>query len=42
MELLVESGIVKEELLKDLMKEADELIAIFISSSKTAKENNKN
>ncbi len=41
MELLVESGIVKEELLKDLMKEADELTAIFISSSKTAKENNK-
>jgi four helix bundle protein len=41
MELLVESGIVKEELLKDLMKEADELTAIFTASGKTARENNK-
>lgn len=40
MEILVESGIVKEELLKDLMKEADELKAIFTSSGKTARENN--
>jgi four helix bundle protein len=40
MELLVESGIVKKELLKDLMKEADELTAIFTSSGKTARENN--
>lgn len=39
LELLVESGIVKPELLTDLQKETDELIAIFISSVKTAKSN---
>ncbi|MDH4460778.1 MAG: four helix bundle protein [Flectobacillus sp.] len=41
MELLVESNLVKYDLLKDLMKEADELTAIFASSGKTARENNK-
>ncbi len=39
LELLVESGIVKPELLTDLQKETDELIAIFVSSVKTAKSN---
>ncbi len=39
-EILVESGIIKEELLKDLMKGADELTAIFTLSGKTARENN--
>ena len=29
MECLVESGIIKEELLQDLLKEANELFAIF-------------
>ena len=36
-ELLVESGIVKESLLSDLMKEADELIAILVTSTNTLK-----
>ncbi|MCL0102903.1 hypothetical protein M1N93_02950 [Dehalococcoidia bacterium] len=36
-ELLVDSGIVKAELLSDLMKEADELIAILVTSVKTIK-----
>ena len=37
MELLQEAGIVPVEKLKDLMKEADELVAIFTASIKTAK-----
>lgn len=37
LELLVESGIVQPALLSDLQKETDELIAIFVSSVKTAK-----
>lgn len=41
LELLVESGLVKEDRLRDLMKEADELTAIFTASGKTAKENKK-
>lgn len=36
-ELLVDSGIVKAELLSDLMKEADELTAILVTSVKTIK-----
>ena len=36
-ELLVDSGIVKAESLADLMKEADELIAILVASVKTIK-----
>jgi len=36
-ELLVDSGIVRAELLSDLMKEADELTAILVSSVKTIK-----
>ena len=39
MELLVESGLVRPELLANLIKEADELIAIVVSSIKTAKRN---
>jgi four helix bundle protein len=35
LELLAESGIVKAQLLCDLMKEADELIAILVTSIKT-------
>jgi hypothetical protein len=37
LELLIESGIVKAALLKDLMKEADELTAILVISAKTLK-----
>ncbi len=42
MELLVESGMIKEVLLQSLINEENELVAIFIASGKTAKENNKN
>ena len=37
LELLGESGLVKAERLKDLIKEADELVAIVTASRKTAK-----
>jgi len=37
MELLVEAGIMTEERLADLMKENDEIIAIVVSSIKTAR-----
>ena len=37
LELLIESGIVKAELLHDLTKEADELTAILVTSAKTLK-----
>jgi four helix bundle protein len=37
LELLADSGIVKVELLADLMKEADELTAILVTSAKTLK-----
>ncbi len=39
MELLIESEIVKENLLQNLMKEADEILSIIVSSIKTLKEN---
>ena len=39
MELLVESGLVRQDLLDNLISEADELVAIVVSSIKTAKEN---
>lgn len=39
MEMLQETGIVPAEKLKDLMKEADELVTIFTASIKTAKAN---
>jgi four helix bundle protein len=37
LELLGESGLMKAERLKDLIKEADELVAIVTASRKTAK-----
>jgi len=37
LELLTESGLVKAELLSDLMREADELTAILVTSVKTIK-----
>lgn len=39
LEHLVESGVVKEEMVMPLMKEADELVAIIVSSIKTARMN---
>lgn len=39
LELLVESGLVRPDLLTNLQKETEELIAIFVSSVKTAKSN---
>ena len=39
MEMLQEAGIMPIEKMKDLMKEADELVAIFTASIKTAKAN---
>jgi len=41
LELLVESGIIPEARLTDLQTEADELIAIFVSSVKKAKKHRK-
>ena len=41
MELLVESGIMKTVKLEPLLKEADELLAIAVSSIKTAKSRSK-
>lgn len=37
LELLIDSGIEKADKLKELQNEADQLIAIFVSSVKTAK-----
>ena len=37
LECFVESGIVKEELLKDLLVEANELVAIFAASHRAAR-----
>ena len=39
MELLIESETVKENLLQNLMNEADEILSIIVSSIKTSKEN---
>ena len=41
MELLVESGIINTKDTQDLMKEANELLAITVSSIKTARKNQK-
>ena len=41
MELLVEAEIVKPEKLESIMKEADELVAITVSSINTTKKRNK-
>ena len=40
LELMLESGLVKKERLEPLIKEADELTAIFTASGKTARQNN--
>lgn len=37
MELLIDAKLVKEERLKDLMKEANEIVAMVVSSIKTSK-----
>jgi len=37
LECLIESGIVKEGLLRDLLTEANELVAIFAASQRTAR-----
>jgi four helix bundle protein len=37
MECLIESGIVKESLLRDLLVETNELVAIFAASQRTAR-----
>src|SRR2546423_10432852 len=39
LELLIESGIVPEGRLGDLLREANELMAMFVASAKTAKGN---
>jgi four helix bundle protein len=38
LELLIEAGIVKESRLIELLQESEELISIFVSSAKTAKQ----
>ncbi|MFA6551542.1 MAG: four helix bundle protein [Patescibacteria group bacterium] len=40
-ELIIESGLIKEELLKPLLKETNEIISIMVASSKSAKINPK-
>lgn len=37
MELLVESGIIKQELLAELMQEGDEILAMVVSAIRTTK-----
>jgi hypothetical protein len=39
LELLAEAEILPQDRLIDLIKETDELLAIFVSSAKTAKKN---
>ena len=39
LELLIDSGILTNQLTRDLLKEADELTAIFTSTGRTAKKN---
>ena len=40
LELIKEANLLKKEKLQDILKEADELTAIFTASGKTAKHNN--
>jgi len=40
LEIIKDSGLIKPERLQEIMNEADELVAIFTSSGKTAKQNN--
>ncbi len=37
MEVLVDNNLIKESRIRDLMKEADEILAIVVSSAKTAR-----
>ena len=39
LELITESGLMKKDLIEDLLKEANELTAIFTASGKTARKN---
>jgi four helix bundle protein len=39
LEVIVESGLMKEELVKDLLDEADQIVAIIVSSINTARGN---
>lgn len=41
LELIVESNLIKENLIQPLLVETNEIIAIMVSSSKTAKQKNK-
>ena len=41
MELLVDNNLVKPTLLRDLMTEADEILAIVVASAKTARSSNR-
>ena len=41
MELIIELSLLKEILIKDLLKEATEILAIMIASSNSARKNNK-
>lgn len=40
-ELLVESGLVKRELVADLLRETNEMLAMIVASIRTARSNNK-
>jgi four helix bundle protein len=40
LELIAEANLLKKEKLQNILKEADELTAIFTASSKTARQNN--
>ena len=40
LELIAEANLIKNEKLQDMLKEADELTAIFTASGKTARQNN--
>ena len=40
LEFIIDEGLLKKELVVPLLKEADELVAIFISSRKTARRRN--
>jgi four helix bundle protein len=41
LEVIVESGLMKEELVKDLLDEADQIVAIIVSSINTARGHNR-
>ena len=41
LELIVDGNLMKKDLIDPLLKEANELVAIFVSSRKTSMENNK-